>query len=130
MSLRDEVESLNSEFSKAVSNQDLDAVMELYTADARLLPPDNPMIQGKDGIRAFFQTMLDMGVRGVDLESVAVEGAGDLATDIGRYRLTISPPGADSFIDEGKYIVVLKRQPDGTLRLAYDMFNRDQAPSS
>jgi len=130
MSLRDEVESLNSEFSKAVSNQDLDAVMELYTPDAMLLPPDHPMVQGNDGIRAFFQTMLDMGVRGVDLESVAVEGAGDLATDIGRYRLTISPPGADSFIDEGKYIVVLKRQPDGTLRIAYDTFNRDQAPPS
>jgi uncharacterized protein (TIGR02246 family) len=130
MSLRDEVESLNSEFSKAVSNQDLDSVMDLYTSDAWLLPPGVPMIQGSDGIRAFFQTMLDAGVRALNLESAAVEGSGDVAVDIGRYRLTVEPPGADSVIEEGKYIVVLRRQADGNLRLAYDTFNSDAAPPS
>jgi len=130
MSLRDEVEALNSEFSKAVSNQDLDSVMDLYKSDAWLLAPGVPLIQGADGIRALFQTMLDTGVRALDLESAAVEGSGDLAVDIGRYRLTIEAAGADSVIEEGKYIVVLKRQADGNLRIAYDTFNSDAAPQS
>ena len=126
MGLRDEVETLNSEFSKAGSNQDLDGVMELYAPDAWLLPPNATLIQGKDGIRAFFQAMLDAGVRGVDLESITVEGTNELAVDIGRYRLTIDPSGGDTVTDEGKYIVVLKRQSDGKLRIAYDTFNSDQ----
>ena len=126
MSLRDEVEALNSEFSKAASNQDLDGVMDLYAPDAWLLPPNAPLMKGKDGIRGFFQAMLDAGVRGVDLESLSVEGNDDFAVDIGRYRLTIEPPGGDPMIDEGKYIVVLKRQSDGKLRLTYDTFNSDQ----
>jgi ketosteroid isomerase-like protein len=129
MGLRDEVESFNSEFSKAVSNQDLDSVMDMYASDAWLLAPGVPLIQGAADIRTFLQSMLDAGVRALDLESAAVEGSGDLAVDIGRYRLTIAPPGADSMIDEGKYIVVLKRQADGKLRLAYDTFNSDQAPA-
>jgi ketosteroid isomerase-like protein len=128
MTLRDEIESFNGEFCKAVSNQDLDAVMELYASGAWLLPPGTPMIQGKDGIRDFFRTMLDAGVRALDLESLALEGTGDLAVDIGRYRLTIQPPSGDPVVDEGKYVDTFKRQPDGALRLAYDTFNSDQAP--
>jgi uncharacterized protein (TIGR02246 family) len=125
MSLRDEIDAINSEFGKAASNQDLDGVMDLYAPDAWLLPPGAPLIQGKDGIRAFFGMMLDAGVQGLELESMTVEGNDELAVDIGRYRLTIVPPGADPMTDEGKYIVVMKRQPDGKLRLAYDAFNSD-----
>jgi uncharacterized protein (TIGR02246 family) len=130
MSLRDEVDSLNSEFSKAGANQDLDGVIALYAPDAWLLPPGAPLIQGREGIRSFFGMMLDAGVRGVELESLAVDGSHELAVDIGRYRITFESEGADPFTDEGKYIVVLKRQPDGTLRIAYDTFNSDSAPPS
>jgi uncharacterized protein (TIGR02246 family) len=130
MGLRDEVEAVNSMFSKAASNHDLDSVMEFYAPDAWLLPPGAPLIQGKDGIRAFFQTMLDAGVRTLQLKSLTVEGTNDFAVDIGRYKITIVSPGADPVTDQGKYIVVLKRQSDGKLRLTYDTFNSDKAPQS
>ncbi|HEX9547650.1 MAG TPA: SgcJ/EcaC family oxidoreductase [Acidimicrobiales bacterium] len=128
MSLRDEVDQVNQEFSKAVSNQDLDGVLEIYTPDAKLLPPGSPMLEGTANIRSFFQMMIDAGARAVELETVAVDGNNDLVVDVGRYRLTMEPPGADPIVDVGKYVDVMKRQPDGRLRFAYDIFNSDQAP--
>lgn len=129
MALRDEVEQLNQAFGKAVANQDLDAVMELYAPDAKLLPPGAPMMEGADAIRGFFQAMLDAGVRGLELDSAVVDGSDDFGVDVGRYRLTLQPPGGESMIDEGKYIVVLKRQSDGSLRLQYDTFNGNAPPA-
>lgn len=126
MTLREEVESLNAAFGKAVANQDLAAVADFYVSDAKLLPPGSPMLEGRDSIKGFFQMMLDAGVRALELDSVVVDGTEDFAVDIGRYRMTMEPPGADRMIDVGKYVVVLKRQPDGALRLAYDTFNSDQ----
>jgi uncharacterized protein (TIGR02246 family) len=128
MALRDEVDQLNQEFSKAVSNQDLDGVLEIYAPDAKFLPPGSPMLEGTANIRGFFQMMLEAGARALELDPVVVDGNDDLVVDVGRYRLTMAPPGADPVIDVGKYVDVLKRQPDGRLRLAYDIFNSDQAP--
>jgi uncharacterized protein (TIGR02246 family) len=130
MTVRDEVDQLNQTMTKAASNQDLDALMEFYAPDARLLPPGMPMLEGGEAIRGFFQAMLEAGVKGLDLESVVLDGNNDLAVDVGRYRLTMAPPGGESTIDVGKYIVVFKRQADGSLRAAYDTFNSDQAPPS
>jgi uncharacterized protein (TIGR02246 family) len=129
VTLREEVEALSAAYSKVVANQDVAAVAELYASDARLLPPGSPMLEGLDAIRSFFKLMFDAGVRSLDLESVVVDGREDLAIDVGRYRVTMEPPGADPMVEVGKYLVVLKRQPDGVLRMVYDAYNSDQPPS-
>ena len=41
----------NEAYGKAVANQDVAAVVALYTPDAILLPPDSPVAQGSDAIR-------------------------------------------------------------------------------
>ena len=125
--MRDEVESLNADFSRAVANRDSAAASEFYHPDAKLLPPGSPMLEGIEAIKGFFQMMLDAGVKALDLESVLVDGKEDFCVDVGRYRMTMEPPGGEQIVDVGKYIVVLKRR-DGALKLIYDTFNSDQPP--
>jgi ketosteroid isomerase-like protein len=48
--------------------------------------------------------------------------AGDLAVEIGRYKLTIQLPTGASMIDQGKSVLVWRRQQDGTLKIAVDTF--------
>jgi ketosteroid isomerase-like protein len=76
MSLQEEVRGLNEAFGKVVSNQDVDGLVELYTPDAKLLPPGLPMLEGTEAIRGFFRVMLDAGVRELELKSVVVDGTG------------------------------------------------------
>jgi ketosteroid isomerase-like protein len=128
--IEDEVAELNARYSKAVANQDVAGAVELYTHDARLMPPNAPMVQGHAEINQVLTGYIAMGVKSLDLDSVQVlTGDNDLVVDIGRFVLGIEA-GADSIQDHGKYIVVLRRQPDGTLQMAADIFNSDEAPSA
>ena len=40
--------------------------------------------------------------------------SGDLAYGSGAYELTLSPPGSGAISDKGKYVVVYRRQPEGS----------------
>ncbi|MBI4420269.1 MAG: DUF4440 domain-containing protein, partial [Gemmatimonadetes bacterium] len=60
------------------------------------------------------------------LEQITVEGRGDLAYVHGRYSLMVTPPGASAASkDEGKYVVLWKKQADGTWRATLGIFNSD-----
>ena len=56
-----------------------------------------------------------------------IEGHGDLAYARGRYTLDLTPKakGAAPVHDEGKFLEILRRQPDGTWRYAVDMYSSD-----
>jgi len=123
--IRDEVAAFNAAFSKAVSNQDVAEVVSLYADDARVLAPNAPMAEGRKAILEVFGAMIEEGVTSLDLESVDVLEDGALAVDVGRYVLGIQPPGADPIQDHGKYVVVLRRQSDGSLKIVADAFNSD-----
>jgi ketosteroid isomerase-like protein len=125
MGTKDQIEAANEAYGKAVANQDVTAVVALYTQDALLLPPDSPVAQGSDAIRAVLQGYVDAGAQSLELETIALDDQGDLVVDVGRYTLGLQPPGADPITDVGKYLQVYKRQSDGSFRIAYDCFNSD-----
>ncbi len=51
--------------------------------------------------------------------------SGALVVEIGWSTLVMQPAGAEAVRDVSKYVVVHRRQPDGTLRLLVDAFNSD-----
>lgn len=127
--LQDEITALNIDFGKAVSNRDLDAVLEFYASDARMLAPNAPMAEGRPAIRATLQGFLDAGLTSLDLHSLDVVASGDLVIDVGRYVLGVQPPGSEPLQDRGKYAVVLRRDADGSLKIIVDAFNSDEPVS-
>ena len=50
MTTRDQLVAFNERFSAALAAQDADAVVDLYTDDARLLFTGMPMIRGREAI--------------------------------------------------------------------------------
>ena len=122
--MRNQIEALAAEFGKAFTNRDVDGVVGLYAEDAKVLPPNSPLVEGRAAMRAVVQQYLDMGAEGLELHTIDVTEAGDLAVEVGRYELTIRPPGAESFIDVGKYVAIW-RQTDGGLKMVVDTWNTD-----
>jgi ketosteroid isomerase-like protein len=129
MDTRAEIEMLTAKFSKAVTNKDFAALGSFYEERARLLAPGVPMVEGRAAIQAAQQSMIEGGVQALRLDVIDVIEAGDLAIEIGRYTLTIQPPGGESVIDNGKSVVVWRRQKDGALKIAVDTFNTDARAS-
>jgi hypothetical protein len=52
--LADKVTSMNAQWDAAINNADFDALLPLYTADGRLLPPGAQPVTGPLAIRDFF----------------------------------------------------------------------------
>jgi ketosteroid isomerase-like protein len=121
--IRQAIEAANHKFGEAVRKGGGAALGALYTDDAKLLPPNGEMIQGRAGTKAFWTGGLQMGIKDAVLTTLEVLGLGGLVCEIGRYDLTIKPEGQDTIKDSGKYVVVWKQVEDETWKLHVDIWN-------
>jgi uncharacterized protein (TIGR02246 family) len=118
--VRSAIEETNAQFVKAASSGDTARVASLYTQDAVLLAPNAPMMRGREAIEAFFDGMVQqMGLPELQLNTKQVEEHGDTAWEVGAYTMKLQ-----GVIDQGKYIVVWKRQ-GSDWKLAADIWNTD-----
>jgi uncharacterized protein (TIGR02246 family) len=121
--VRQAIEEANVKFGEAVRLSDATAIVGLYTEDAKLLPPNSDMVQGREGIEAFWGGGLQMGIKDAVLTTVEVLGMGDMVCEIGNYDLTVQPEGQEAMKDNGKYLVIWKKARDGTWKLHVDIWN-------
>lgn len=119
------IASANKQLMDSLRQGDAAAVAELYTHDARLLPPGAPMVTGREAVQAYWHGALNMGIKNAHLETIEVEPAGDTACEIGRFNLTVQPDGGEPLEMKGKYVVVWKFE-DSTPKLHIDIWNTDQ----
>lgn len=106
--------------------RDFDAIAGAYTARGKLLLPGRPTASGFEGLREAWAGFVD-AMPGLDLdygpEDIEIAAAGDIAVELGRYRLTWDGPDG-RLRDEGKYIVTWKRE-GGDWRIDLDILNSD-----
>jgi len=125
--VREVIKNTNLKFAEIFGRGDAAGIAAFYTADARLMPPDMPTLQGAEAITAFWQGAMEMGIKAATLETIEVEtSGGDLATEIGRFTLGMEVPGGgDERVEQtGKYIVLWKND-GGTWKLHADIWNAD-----
>ena len=122
------IRALDAEFMKAANAKNSAALVRaFYAPDGVLMPPNHPIVEGRESIRGFLQGLMDSGFAGIKLETTSTASAGDLAYGRGKYALSLSPPGGAPVEDIGKYIVVYRRQANGAWRAVADIFNSDRA---
>jgi ketosteroid isomerase-like protein len=108
--------------SAAVRERKIDALNDIYTVDATILPPGADLIQGRDPIKRFWQQAIEgLGLKDAKLTSLNVQAAGDGAVEVGRAELTLS----DGQTLAGKYVVHWK-QEDGRWKWHTDIWNMNQ----
>ena len=88
----------------------------LYTSDAAVLYPNQPAVVGDSAIQAYFKTFFDQFVQEIfELTSEEIEVAGPWAFESGTYRWRATPRGGGPPVeDNGKYLVILRRQANGS----------------
>ena len=121
--VRADIETVNREIGKAFSRGDAAAIAAFYTDDAVVMPPNSKMIKGRKAIEEFWKGAMGMGVRSIQLDTLDVQSGTDLAYEIGNATMIIQPQGGKAATDTVKYVVVWKRQPDGSWKLAADIWN-------
>lgn len=127
LSAQDEaaVRAVDVEWTRAASAGDGNALTALYASDATLLPYNEPVAKG-EAMKKYNDDMTNSFTGPTKLTTTAVEGRGDLAYAVGTYRATLTPKKAGAKplpTEEGKYVEVLKKQPDGSWKIIYDIWN-------
>jgi len=108
--------------SAVVKNRQIDALDNIYTADARILPPGAELVQGRAQIKDFWeQAIAALAVADATLATVDAETAGDSVIEIGRADLTLE--GGQKVAV--KYVVQWK-QEDGKWKWHTDIWNMNQ----
>ena len=116
------IEAANRAFGAAYAKGDSTAVAAMYTQNARLLPPNAKIVEGRRAIEVFWKGAMEAGVKNVELTTVEVEAFGDTITEEGTAILY----GKDNVvIDRGKYFVMWKKD-EGQWKLHRDCWNSSE----
>jgi len=112
-------DSFNAE---VVRKRNFDALDRVYTANARILPPGTPMVEGRGPIKSFWQqAVAGMDVKTATLTTVDAEEVGGSVVEIGRADLVFG----DGQKVTVKYVVHWK-QEDGAWKWHVDIWNMNQ----
>ncbi|TML43415.1 MAG: DUF4440 domain-containing protein [Actinobacteria bacterium] len=113
-----DIEKRERDWLKAFNGGDASGVAKLYEENARLLPPNSDIVQGRGAIEGYIKEFLTTEAQ-LSFKLLTVHESPDLCAAVGEYEMKI--PGAPD--DKGKYIEVWRRQGDGTWQVAEDIFN-------
>ncbi len=113
------------EWEAARNARDADAMAEVYTEDAKVLPPGAPVVEGRAAIRTFFRNLFEARPEPADFDEREIEIMGNFTWRQGIY----SVPLADGSIEYGKFIQLWKNQ-GGVWKLHRSMWSPNGPPVS
>jgi ketosteroid isomerase-like protein len=120
------IRAMDEEFMRNAEAGNAQALVEaFYAEDARVLPPNHPVVGGKSAIREFFGSGLLPVLKSLKLDTTHIEISGDLAYAVGNYSMKMRAEGGGETADKGKYVVVYRRQSGSEWRAVADMFSGD-----
>ena len=124
------INALQRQADEAVKSGNTEGYVALLTDDAVLMPPGGPPLSGKNEIRAWGQQFANQfmveSYSSVDHEVIV---SGDWAFRRSGITWALRPrSGGEVIIQTGKFIIIYRRQPDGSWKIARDIFNFDAAP--
>lgn len=122
---RKSIEEADAKYSEAIRGANVAGVVDVYTVDAIMAPPDGEIVKGKQAIEELYKKFFQMGLKEVALTTIEVGGSGDTAYEIGKSKVRIHPDksGQAAMLDSTKYLVIWKRQAERTWKVHVDIWN-------
>jgi uncharacterized protein (TIGR02246 family) len=126
------IQAVLETWGAAVETGDIATLIALRTDDVVRMPPDEPVSRGKQELEDFYRGLYEQfSVEG----TWPVEGTEEIvvadgwAFHLSEYILRISPKaGGEAMEERGKIIVICQQQPDGSWKIAREIWNRNNRP--
>lgn len=120
----DAVKAVDAAFAAGVNAKDTAAIFAVYAPEAKLMPPDSPILTGAEG-HPVLAGLLAAGASNMTLTPTEAYGIGDLAYIVGTASFTIG-----GMSETVKYTEVLRKGEDGRWRYVVDMFSGVAPPQA
>jgi ketosteroid isomerase-like protein len=109
----------------------LEPILKLYAPDAVFLQPTGERITGSAALRTLFQTIMATFNSDLTLHSQNLETSGDLAYDSGDFQETLTTIATGAKITtKGSYIIIFKRQPNGSWQIVQHVWTGTPPPGT
>ena len=116
------------DFCLAFNTGNYDQAALLFSADGVLMSSNQAPVQTTKLIERSLQHLAEVGYQDLRMETTRVEHSGDMAMEIGRYRLTIHSTEGAPRVDEGKYLTTWRRM--GAWRILATCWSTNQPLST
>jgi ketosteroid isomerase-like protein len=114
----------NALYHQSTAKNDSSIFLNSYTEDACVLPPNAPMVCGREALAKFFRAGYNMGIRGGKFITTNVYGNGiEYVTEEGTGQV-FDEQG--NVFDDFKYLVIWKKTKDGW-KMYRDSFNSNRS---
>lgn len=123
-----QIATLRIQWATFLQTKQLDNLISLYSRNAMFLDSAGRRIIGPSAIHNLFRGVLTSFNVNLTLYPLMTETSGDLAYESGNYLEALTQPTTGTTEDiHGTYIMLFKRQPDGTWKILEQMWT--QAPN-
>jgi len=120
------IQTLADEWTAAFNTGDVAGLMACYTEDAVRMPPAASAYAGKEAIEEAFRGLFEQFTAELKWPTDEIVVADDWAFHRGTYTASLTPVAGGKVIEEaGKVVVIFQRQPDGSWKIAREIWNRD-----
>lgn len=125
--VRQKIEAGNAALIAAMEKGDSITAASFYDDSAMIMAPGEDAAVGSAGILREFGAFAAFNITNMKLVGRDIIASGDLATETGHYEWTLTPKkgGGKPVTDVGKYVVVWRKQADGSYKLLRDIWNND-----
>lgn len=119
-----EIKALKRDYERFVAAGDAESLVALYADEAVRMPPGAEPVTGREAIRqewtTLFETLTDISDTGTSRFVVAASG--DVAYEMGEYRLTARQKDGMSVAQQGTYVTTFRRRA-GCWRIAAEIWH-------
>jgi len=122
----EELGQMNMDFAQALTSKDAVAAANLYDENASILPPNEPIVSGRDNIQTYWQGAIDAGIIDASVETIDAKCNGDLGYEIGTFSMRFLGPNGDTIVETGKYTEILERNAEGKWNSTYGMWSSNE----
>jgi ketosteroid isomerase-like protein len=125
------LKELSRQWSNLIASGEFEAGMDYWANDAVMLPPEMPMLKGKEAIRDYVMTVAAIpGFRiRWEPEQAFISESGDLGYLIERNVIEVNGEDGEKIVTHGKAVTIWRKEPDGNWRNVVDMWNMIPTPA-
>ena len=117
------IRSAASRFMNAFNAGNAATVSSLYADDAVFLVANAPIARGPAEISTAFNSFMTSMHPVLNFSADRIVQSCDLAYEYGHYTMQVTPTGGSAQSDQGNYVTVWRRQPNGDWKIVADSVN-------